>query len=59
MKGFIRKTAVVVLTHILMLSGVFAQNVGFMGGTAEVYAAQKLVYLNKSFVNIVPVTRLS
>ncbi len=54
MRGVLKKTGVLVLTMILALSGVFAQNVGFMGGPAEVYAAQKLVYLNKSFVNIVP-----
>ena len=56
MRRIIKTITAVALGFALALTGVFAQTAGF--GVSQdldvVYGAQKLVYLNKNFVNIVP-----
>ena len=54
MRGLCKKTGAVILTMMLTLSGIFAQTAGFTDDQVTVYGAQKLLYLNKSYVNIVP-----
>ena len=56
MKKIIRMMAAGVLTLALAFAGVFGQMVfsHLTGDTKTVYGAQKLVYLNKPYVNMVP-----
>ena len=54
MKKILKMMSAALLTFSLTLTGVFPQVAGFGTGTEAVYGAQKLVYLNKSYVNIVP-----
>ena len=53
MKKICRMMTVTLLTFALAFSGIFAQ-VANSGNAVAVYGAQKLLYLNRSYVNIVP-----
>ena len=54
MKKLIKKMTVTILALALALSGAIAQTAGSAGSAVTVYGAQKLIYLNKNYVNIVP-----